>query len=183
MNSTKYCSGCGNELSADMQFCPKCGKVVKGSEAEAEIIEKEKQAYAMISEGRRGWLTFLLALYAIPVIIMGAFAIMESGALASSIYASPEFHDWIISHGYTYTEEDIKNFLTYAAAMVVASGACAMVTLYCLVVKKMWIVAVVACAIASFLCFWSILGLLMGLLVTWQVYASKDLFIEGNGTA
>lgn len=183
MDESKYCSGCGNELAADMQFCPRCGKVVSGSDAEKDIKEKEREITAFVLESRRTWLTFLLAVYAIPVVILGIIALADAGAIASSIYSSAEFHDWLISHGYSYSEADIQNYLTYAAAMVVGSGACALITMACLIIRKMWIVAVIACFISAMLCFWSIFGLLIGLLVAWQVFISKNLFIDNKPKA
>ena len=76
------------------------------------------------------------------------------------------------------TLADVENYLTYAAGLIVGSGVCAMITVVCIALRKMWIVAVIACLISAMLCFWSVFGLLIGLLVAWQIFRSKDIFTE-----
>lgn len=180
MDQKRFCSGCGKQLEDDMQFCPQCGKVVSGSNAEAELKERERRFTDMVMDNHRFWLVFLLAAYAIPAVVMGVVMFAESTALASSIYASPEFHDWVVSHGYTITEEEIKSYLTYVAGLVLGSGACAAVSLVCVYIRKYWIIAVATCVMAAMLCFWSLFGLLIGLLVAWQIFGSKPMFVNDS---
>jgi hypothetical protein len=161
-----------------MQFCPQCGKVVKGSDAESEIVARQEEFNTAVREGHRNWLIFIISIYAMPVIILGVMGIMEASSLAHTVYFSEEFQDWISSHGYAFTLADVENYLTYAAALILGSGICAMITVVCLAIRKMWIVAVIACLISAMLCFWSVIGLVIGLLVAWQIFGSKDIFTE-----
>ena len=178
MSDTQFCTGCGRELEPGMQFCPQCGKVVKGSDAESEIMARQEEFNTAVREGHRNWLIFIITLYALPVIVLGIMGLMEAPSLAHTIYFSEEFQDWIISHGYTFTLADVENYLTYAAGLIVGSGVCAMITVVCIALRKMWIVAVIACLISAMLCFWSVFGLLIGLLVAWQIFRSRDIFTE-----
>jgi len=183
MDESKFCSECGRSLDPGMQFCPQCGMIVKGSEAEQEFEEKRKQFSLAVNEGRRMWLVFIIGIYAIPVIIAAAWSLIDASSLASTIWSSDEFQNWISSHGYSFTEADIKNYITYASALALGSGACALVSLIMIYTRKSWLVAVVACFIAAFLCFWSIFGLIIGILVAWMILSSKDLFVNGSETA
>lgn len=176
MDDSKFCSGCGKTLEPGMQFCPQCGMVVSGSAAEEEIIEEQKQFRSFVLESRRTWLVFLLAVYAIPVIIMAVFALVDASSTASAIWSSSEFQDWIATHHLNLTEQDVKNYLTYAAAMGLASGICALISLIFVYLKKKWLIAFIACFAAAILCFWSIFGIIIGFMVAFMIYGSRELF-------
>ncbi len=47
-----YCSNCGEKLSEDALFCPKCGaKIIKGMEAGAPTVSDElKEAFTKMSQ-------------------------------------------------------------------------------------------------------------------------------------
>ncbi len=178
MEDSKFCTGCGKTLEPGMQFCPQCGMVVSGSAADEEFKEKQKEFIAILSESRRIWLMFFLAIYAVPVLIISIATLVDASAIANSIWSSTEFQEWISSHGYHITQADVQNYVTYAGSMALASGICALISLICLKVKKYWLVAVATCAAASVLCFWSIFGFIIGILVTWIIITSKELFEE-----
>ena len=178
MEQGKFCTGCGTAVEPGMQFCPQCGLVIKGSAADEEMQERYKQIDVAVSYARRNWLIFLLAVYAIPATIAGIIILVNAGATADSIWASDAFQEWIKSKGYNYTVDDIKNFITYAGAMELVSGLCAAASLACVCMRKYWIVAIITCLVASILCFWSIFGMIIGFIVTWMIFDSRDLFID-----
>lgn len=171
-----FCTKCGKNLEPGMQFCPQCGSVVSGSEAESEMKENLAEAAIAAGEMRRTWLTFLLFIYAIPVTIAGIMALADASALADAIWESGEFQSWLGSHDLSYTHDDIESYITYVAAMILASGICAIGCGALVYKKRKWIFAVILCAIASMLCFWSIFGMIIGFLVCWLIIDSKTLF-------
>ncbi len=176
MNESKFCSGCGKTLEPGMQFCPQCGKVVSGSDADLNMKVQQEEFVTTMREGQRMWLVFVLGIFAIPAIIAGIFALVDAGNLADAIWSSSEFQSWISSHGYNFTLDDVRNYVTYAACLVMASGACALGCMILVYLRKMWLVATVLCFMAAILCFWSVFGMLIGFLVGWTVFSSKDLF-------
>jgi len=161
-----------------MQFCPQCGRVVSGSQADMEFKETEKKLDEAISYARRNWLIFLLAIYAIPVVIASIIALADASNISHSIWASTEFQKWMETHGRTYTQADIQNLITTAASLELASGLCAGVSLVLVFMRKYWIIAVIACFAAAILCFWSLFGMLIGLLVGFMLVGAKDIFID-----
>ena len=178
MEDSKFCTGCGKAIEPRMQFCPQCGCVVSGSAAEAEFEERKQEFNEAVRFARRNWLIFLLAVYSIPVIVATLYTLFDASSIASAVWSSSEFQNWIETHGYNFTQSDIQNYITYAAGLGLASGICAMVSLICIYLKQYWIVAVLACFIAAFLCFWSIFGVIIGIIVGWMIFSAKDIFDE-----
>ena len=176
MDESKFCSGCGKTLEPGMQFCPQCGMVVSGSAADEEFKEKQKEFRSFVLESRRTWLVFLLAVYAIPVIVASIIALVDASSTASAIWASSEFQDWIHSHSLNITEQDVKNYITYAAATGLASGLCALISLIFVYLRKKWIIAFIACFAAAILCFWSVFGIIIGFMVAFMIYGSREIF-------
>ncbi len=176
MDESKFCTGCGRTLEPGMQFCPQCGKVVSGSEADVNMKEQQEEFVAAMKEGHRMWLVFVLGIFAIPALVAGIFALADAGNLADAVWASAEFQSWIKSHGLNYTLADVKNYVTYAAVLVTASGGCALACMILVYLRKMWLIATILCFAAAILCFWSVFGMLLGFLVGWTVFSSKDLF-------
>ena len=163
-----------------MQFCPQCGKVVSGSAADVEYKEEQKKINSIIRESRRNWLIFLLTIYAIPVIIAALIVLFDASSTASAVWSSTEFQDWLASHHYNYTQNDIQNYITYAGYLALASGICAAISLVFVCLRKQWLIAVIACFAAAIFCFWSIFGIIIGFLVAWMIMGSKDLFEDGS---
>jgi hypothetical protein len=178
MDESKFCSECGRSLDPGMQFCPQCGKVVSGSQTEEEMKKEAKEFGKALLDVRRSWLLFFLGIYAIPAIIAAAIALADAPAAASAIWSSTEFQDWLVNHGYHFTQMDIQNYFTTGAGLALASGICALISFICVYLRKYWIIAVAACAIASVLCFWSIFGLFIGIMVTFMIVGAKDGFVD-----
>lgn len=176
MTESKFCTGCGRELEPGMQFCPQCGRVVSGSEAEAEFKEQLGNAQSAANDMRRTWLMFFLLVYAIPVIIAGIYALVDSSSLADTVWSSSEFQSWIDSHDLNYTVDDVQTYILAAAALVTLSGVCAVGSCVLIYKKQRWSIAVILCCAAAILCFWSIFGMIIGFLMTWLIADSKDLF-------
>ena len=178
MEETKFCTGCGVKVEPGMQYCPQYGKVVKGSAADEEFQEQVSKFNEAMMVSRRNWLIFLLAIYAIPVIISTIISLVDANAIANSIWTSDSFQQWLTEHGYTYTQADVKNCITTAAGLGLVSGILAAVSCFCVAKRKYWVVAFVTCFISAAFCFWSIFGMIIGLLVGWLIVSSKDLFTE-----
>lgn len=173
---SKFCTGCGGSIEPGMQFCPKCGKVVSGSEADAEMKENMAEMVKVATEMRRNWLLFLLFVYAIPVTISGIISLADASAVTDAIWSNDSFQSWISSHGYDWTKSDIQDYVTYASALTLASGICALLSGVLVYKRKLWIGAVALCLLAAILCFWSVFGMLIGFLVTWLIVDAKPLF-------
>ncbi len=176
VDETKFCTGCGANLEPGMQFCPKCGKVVSGSEADADMKENMEEMIKVATEMRRTWLLFLLFVYAIPITISGIIALADASTVTDAIWKSDSFQSWLSSRGFNWTHDDILNYVKYASALMLASGICALLSGILVYKRKLWIASVILCLLAAIFCFWSIFGMLIGFLVTWMLVDAKPLF-------
>lgn len=171
-----FCTGCGCNLGPGMQFCPQCGKVVEGTDAQ----EKQNMEYMameqMVTESRRNFMILALAIYAIPAIIAGLIAIIDAGNTAAVIFSNTDFQKFYLEHGWHFTQGDLQNYITYIAIMELVSGACVFGSLVCVYKHMKQKIAFVLCLIGAILCIWSIFGALIGILMAWNIYGSNELF-------
>jgi predicted RNA-binding Zn-ribbon protein involved in translation (DUF1610 family) len=174
----KFCTGCGRALEPGMQFCPQCGKVVYGSDAEAEYRKQASELEAFVKESRMNWVLFALAVYAIPATVAGLVALLDAGSTANLIWSNADFQNWVAQHDYDVTLDTVKGYVTAAAALGFLSGLCALASMLCVIKRRMWKVAVAACLLASLFCSWSIIGFFAGLMMTWMVFSLKEMFSD-----
>ena len=178
MDESKFCTDCGKPIEPGMQFCPQCGKVVSGSQADVEFQEQQAEMVEYFMQGRRSWLMFIMLIYIIPVIIVSIAVIVNASNTADIIWASDEFQKWMDTHHISWTLNDVKNYVTYIGAIALASGICALGSFILLYLKKYWGICVALCFIAAFLCFWSFFGVIIGILVAWMIIGVKPVFQE-----
>ena len=183
MSQDYYCSQCGNKLEPTMQFCPRCGTVIAGSAAEEQMIADQKEAYMQYQESRMTFVLFLLAIYSIPVLILGIIALVNADLAASTIFNSLEFQNWITNHPETgIGESDIKGYLSWIGGMCTASGIAGIITMVTIILRKYWIVGTIACFASTILCVWSLFGFIIGFFVSMMVLSAKDYFFKDYAT-
>lgn len=176
MTDAKFCSDCGKEIDAGMQFCPYCGKVVTGSDADARQKEMASEFQTVMKESRRSSLSFALGIYAMPIIVIAILAIIDAGNTASTIWGNADFQNWNDAHNQIFSPDDLKSYVTYLAVIALASGILAFISFFLVYKGQKRMIAFVCCLIAAFLCFWSIFGLFIGILVAWMILGAKDIF-------
>ncbi len=154
-----------------MNFCPKCGTVVAGSETEKKQIDDTNR---MVRESTFMWLKFLLIIYAIPVIIVALIAVINADTTANAIFKNPELQPIIIEKNITF--DMIKTAVMTSAVLALISGLCAGVTLVLVSKRRLWLIAFILCIVASVLSVWNIIGLFIGLFVAWLIFDVKDSF-------
>jgi len=177
MSDGKFCIKCGCAVPAGAQYCQQCGSPIAGSDAEKQRDDMYKEYDNAVKDARMTWLTFLLVIYAVPAIIWAAWALMDMTAITNTIWNNTEFQSWLASHS-TVTIDTVRTYVTAIAYMILASGVLTAVSLVCVVKRKWWMVAVITCFIAAFLCIGSIFGMLIGILVGWMIYSAKDSFTD-----
>lgn len=160
-------------MRSDMSFCPKCGTVVAGSEAEKR---KNDEAKMYARESSFMWIKFLLIIYTIPVIILGIIHIANADGNANALWGNAEFQKIIAGKGITF--EIVKNAFMASGVMALVSGILAGASLSCVAIRRHWLVAFVCCIASAILSVWSIIGLFIGLFVAWLIFDARDGFTE-----
>lgn len=178
-----FCSKCGKELEFGMQFCPACGQVIAGTDADKAFKKEQEEIEMVIKEGNVMWLTFFLAVYAIPAIIFGAFILADTAQLTSAIMADEGIIKWFLEHGIVLTPEMVSGYFTSIGSAELASGILVLASLFCVYKRKYWIFAVIFCFFGAIMCTWSVFGVFIGILVTIMIYTSKDIFEDAKKPA
>jgi len=178
MTDKKFCTKCGAELPINAQFCSSCGQVVAGTAADAKFRQNEAEFEEIMKINSSTWVSFMIGIYAIFAIIGALAGLLQAGTLASTIFNSPEFQQYIKSLGWVVTQQDVLNYITWFGYMMLASGILAAISAVLVKKRIKWMVAVACCLLAAVLCVWSILGFILGLLVCWCVIGLRECFID-----
>lgn len=179
MSQDYFCSQCGNKLEPTMQFCPKCGTVIAGSAAEEQMIADQQEAYMQYQESRMYFVSFLIAIYAIPAIFIGLFTLFNADVFASSVFTHPDFVNWLVNHPeYDITLGDVETYFYTFGGLCTGSGVAGIVSLVTICLRRFWVLSTVACFISTLLCIWSIFGLVIGFFVSMMILSAKDFFYK-----
>lgn len=181
MEHSRYCTECGYQLDPGMEFCPACGRIVRGSQAEEEMLAREAEAQEVERRAARTRLIICVLIYAIPAIVSGIALMINSASIADGIWVDADFRKLIADYGIAASREDILETVRYAAKMIVISGACAAVCALLVHLGRFRILAAICCGAAALMCYWSVFGMIIGLFVTWRVLRSRPLFIDRGG--
>lgn len=174
MENKFFCSNCGAEMRGDMNFCPKCGTVVAGSETEKQRMEEMN---AMARESGFMWVKFLLIIYAIPVVIAGIVMLVNADANTNLIWNDANFQKWLTEMKYNWDWNYVHSLFVGAGSVALVSGLGATVALVCVYMRKFWVVAFIACIVSTIFSVWIFfIGIFVGIFVTWMIYDLKQFF-------
>lgn len=182
MEEESYCIKCGKKLAPGAQFCQYCGQTVEGSPADLKRKEEAKQFEEMVKESKRTWILFLLALYAIPATIISVYVLTDANTIANMVWNNSDVQSWLTSHP-DVTFDTVLSYVTYVGGMIAGSAVCALISLVCCYLRKFWILAVITCFIAAFLCIFSLFGMIVGIFVAWMIISAKDSFVTAPKAA
>ncbi len=154
----------------------KCGKPVEGRDAAKKQEEDIKQFQKAINESRMNWLVFLLAIYSVPAIIIGIYHAIDASSMATAIWNDQSMSQWLIDHNITL--DQLTDYVRYAGVILTASGFMVLISLICTWKRTSWKIAYITCVLGAVLCFFSIFGLIIGLLVSWMIFSAKELYVN-----
>lgn len=174
MSDDKFCTKCGSKVPASAQFCQECGEVVAGSEAYRQREEDMATFNKTIAESRTMWLRFLLALYGLPALVMGIYIVLDASSIANTAWNNGDILNWLNEHDITY--DQLLDYVNYVGYLVIASGALVTISLVLTCLQRFRIIAFTCCLIGSFLCFFSLFGMLIGIMVSWMILSAKDTY-------
>ena len=172
-----FCVDCGCRLRPDAYFCPECGAPVGGSEPPAGGRYSENDPSPAVTESRIRTLTLALGLYCIPVIILSFVFVFDASVMAETIYDNADFQQWLADNlDFALTENEFRSALLSVGGLAMASGIMAFISMVCVIIRRHATIAFVTCLLAAILCFWSIAGLVIGMLVALYIRSSEGIF-------
>jgi len=176
--SNNFCRFCGAPLRESDTFCGACGASIRSNPSAASsgayARPQPKTNRLMIA----GALSVVLAAVTIA---LGLYAIITSGTLADTLVSSFTQQDMTVYDEYEILRDYIADLLVVSGAMLVASGALSVVTAITAFEKKMYVVSLSTCVVSMVLSLSMLIGL-VGLVVVYLIYRSKDEFATSDKT-
>ena len=146
---------------------------------EEQMIADQQEAYMQYQESRMYFVSFLIAIYAIPAIFIGLFTLFNADVFASSVFTHPDFVNWLVNHPeYDITLGDVETYFYTFGGLCTGSGVAGIVSLVTICLRRFWVLSTVACFISTLLCIWSIFGLVIGFFVSMMILSAKDFFYK-----
>ena len=175
-----FCTHCGQRITKDTVYCPECGSQVAAMTEGPRYSAPQMRRTADL-ESTLKTISIVMAVTAVILLIWGIYDLITVDAQIADLKNSP-YWDWMVDLykelGYTESEtEEVIRMSTISSAIVyVLSGISLGIASVCGFKRKMWTLGFVCCIIATFLTCTSIIGAIVGIIVTIQYHKTKPLF-------
>ena len=160
-NTLNFCTGCGANIRSSDEFCPSCGLSLKEKKAPA-ARQYEQKTYRLYI------VAILGVIWAIYALFYGIDLISNIDQAMNNLTSNP-YWDAISD---IYTEDVLKSLMITLAYLMIASGILAAITAVFCILKKMYIVALIACILGSILSLIFIVGI-VGFICVYLITKSK----------
>jgi hypothetical protein len=165
-NTLNFCTGCGANIRSSDEFCPSCGLNLREKKAPA-ARQYEQKTYRLYIVAALGLIWAIYALYD------GINTISNIDRTMNDLVNTPY---WDLISG--STEDLIRTMMLTMGYIMIASAILAAITAVFCILKKMYIVALIACILGSILSLIFIVGFI-GLFCAYLITKSKWEF-EGT---
>ena len=178
-----FCTHCGQRLSKDTAFCPSCGTQVSDMGGEPTYSNNNDYRSRPVDlSPRLKFLAILFTITAVYYIISGLINLMSVDSTIET-YKSLGMWDTIVDYFNTTmnmseqeTEDFMKTMILASAIANIVMGALVGVAAYCSFAKKKWTIGLVCCIIATIISSMSIIGLIVGIIVTYLYSTTRPCF-------
>ncbi|MBQ8179400.1 MAG: zinc ribbon domain-containing protein [Candidatus Methanomethylophilaceae archaeon] len=170
----KFCTKCGQNLSASVRFCPACGARVQGPSDEE--ISAEKGALVEAMTGRLKLAAVMMAVYSVPFLILGIYCIVDASGLATEVFKEPAFAEAIAYYGLTQAE--VADLFGSMGILYILSSVFGLASAFLCYRRKMYWVALIACILSFLTGVAGLFALFMGLLAFWMILGGRFAFEE-----
>ena len=165
----RFCTQCGEMLSADDKFCPSCGANVDGEENPYRAAGPTPESKSLDTTA------VLILLYGLAAAAIGLLALAGSTMVTDEIW-----DEGAVSMGVVLDRDYFVSQAMLGAACMLASGACAILSYFLIRKRTSHMLATVLCASSAFISLVlfpiGIVTLAIGLFMAYRVYGAKDLF-------
>lgn len=179
--SIGFCTHCGARLQESVTFCPECGVPIAGASNDGvqknAFIEDSK-----VAEARRRlvWITVMLGLFTAAVLVIGTYMAFGAQTIIDTIKVDPKMWESLIAQT-GWNESMIHDALVMAGYYFIAGGVLGAISTICCGIRRIWYVAFISSLFASLLMWSTVIGLIVGLLVTYMLYTSRSAFLDNRG--
>ncbi len=165
-----FCTQCGAEMEASDQFCPSCGARVDGGNNPYRGTSYNSQGESEMDTTR-----MLILLYGIAALALGVLAL-----IGSSMLNDPAMQQAMIDAGFDVNMSDLAASATLESIVVIASGACAILSSHFVNNRTNYTMALILClaaAATSLILFpLGIITLVVGIYMAYRIKKGEALF-------
>lgn len=170
----EFCSKCGAKLRESATFCPECGASVAGGSVVQSVRNEIKDSYKKKAMTERlMWISIFIGVFVFFSVIMGAYCAFGINAIMETLRSNPDVWGEILTY---YTEAEIKNAFVFGGYYLLSAGIVGAISLILCITKRFWIIALITCLLASFIMLPTVLGFIIGLVVTYLLYTARPAF-------
>ena len=180
-----FCTHCGQRITKDTAFCPSCGMQV-GEEPQPQNSNDRFNVYrpdgTRDMSGRLLFLSIVFALSAAYFLYDGINTYINIESTLSQLMSSSFWPDLVqmMSETAGYTEEQfidmLRTTMKTTAIMFIVGGAAMAIAAVCGFTKKLRVVGLICCIVATICTAITLLGLFVGLLLTYLYATTKPCF-------
>ncbi len=170
----KFCTKCGQNISASVRFCPSCGARVQGPTDEE--ISAEKGAFVQAMAGRLKLASVMMIVYSVPFLILGVYCLADASGLAAGVFNEPAFAEAIDYYGLTQAE--VADLFGSVGILYILSSVFGLASAFLCYKRRMYWVALIACILSFLTGVAGFFALFMGLLAFWMILGGRFAFEE-----
>jgi predicted nucleic acid-binding Zn ribbon protein len=172
--SMEFCSKCGAKLRDSAVFCPECGAPIAGGSVVQSVRNEINDSYKKKAMTERlMWISIFLGVFVFFSVIMGAYCALDVNAIIDALKSDPEVWAEVLTY---YTEAEIRSAFVFGGYYLLSAGIVGAISLVFCIIKKFWIIALIMCLLASLIMLPTVLGFVIGLVVTYLLYTAKPAF-------
>lgn len=174
-----FCPSCGQRLERDDQFCPSCGASINASPSAGGQIPY--QSSTTDYHGRLLAISVIAAVTAVLLLISGIYAFGSADSVINQLTSDPQWpsiQTQIIDRGMTVDQffDVIRSTMNAIGIMFIIGALTGAVLAVCGFTKKMYILGLIACILMTVMTASTILGLIVGIIITYLYTTTKPEF-------
>jgi len=180
-----FCTHCGQRITKDTAFCPSCGMQVGGEEPQANSNDRfnvYRPDGTRDMSGRLLFLSIVFILSAAYFLYEGISNYVSVDAVINQMVNSSFWPDLVqmMSDTAGYTEQQVidlmRSSLLATSLMFIIGGAAMAIAAICGFTKKLRALGLICCIVATICTSITLLGLFVGLILTYMYATTKPCF-------
>jgi len=171
-----FCPQCGAKTKESEYYCSECGYLLNDEVKDNSGLQ-DHMSHEMDHSGPNylNLIVVLSIIWALIAFYLGYTFDVNGQYMIDQLKANAELWQQIINSG--ITEQMLLDSFTYLGYFMFASAILTVLTAVLCGLKRFYIVALIACIIAS-LCALTMIAGIIGLIVVFLIYKSKNAFVD-----
>ncbi|MCK9322598.1 MAG: zinc ribbon domain-containing protein [Candidatus Methanomethylophilaceae archaeon] len=175
-DNPSFCPQCGAKTKESEYYCSECGYLLNdGIESNSGLQDHMSREMGHSDPNYLNLIVVLSIIWALIAFYLGYTFDVDGQYMIDQLKANAEVWQQIINSG--ITEQMLLDSFTYLGYFMFASAILTVLTAVLCGLKRFYIVALIACIIAS-LCALTMIAGIIGFVVVFLIYKSKNAFVD-----